>query len=340
MTAESRPLGRPLYRLMEQARALLNPLAPVSILLGLSGGGDSTALFHVLLELRRQKLVKSLRAAHVNHRWRGSESDSDERFCRELARHYGIPILVHRALAGTPKTEAIAREARHRLFLARRRKDEWIALAHTRDDQAETVLWRLARGGGADALSGLRETEPPYLRPFLHVTRDDIRRALEQAKLSWREDATNETADRTRTFIRHELIPRLEQVHPGAARHLSELARREGELSDWAQARATAELKLRLRTDGSLDAAVFSLGPLVGRELLARWWRQTGLPDTALTDARLRDLESLALGLSAGPLPAPGDREIRRRGGTLFVARKTVPKASGRKPPKASGRRK
>ncbi len=280
------------------------------------------ALFHVLLELRRRKVLPDFRAAHVNHKWRGRESDADEQFCRELARSHEIEILVHQQKAGTPKTEEAARNVRRDFFRKVRRRNEWIALAHTTDDQAETVLWRICRGAGMDGLSGLLLVEKPVIRPLLELSRKQLREILVAAELPWREDATNQLFDRTRTLIRNGVFPVLEKVHPGARTHLAELARRHAEWNSWVQARASSELKVRFQKGHSLDARDWGLGPLVGRELLARWWRKRGLPDSALTDERLRDLERLATGEAKGPLPVPGERQVVRDNGFLKVRRK------------------
>lgn len=293
----------------------------MDVLLGLSGGGDSVALFHALVELKRQKAVRSLRAAHVNHGWRGAASDADEKFCRELAKTHGVQLVVHKAPKHTPKTEEAARNVRRSFLKKIRRRSEWIALAHTADDQAETVLWRICRGAGLDGLSGLLPVEAPIVRPLLDVSRETLREALKKSGIPWREDETNLAADRTRTFIRNRLLPELEQVHPAARRHLTELAARHAEWNQWAVARARSELKARAGKNDSLDVSDWGLGPLVGRELLARWWRNSGLPDSGLTDSRLRELESLVLEEAPGPVSAPGGREVARVRGRL-VARK------------------
>lgn len=290
---------------------------PPALLLGLSGGGDSVALFHVLLELKRQGRVKSLKAAHVNHGWRGAESDADERFCRDLCRRHGVQLAVRRSPAGLPRTEEAARSDRHRFFRRALPRGGWIALAHNRDDQAETVLWRICRGAGPDGLSGLREIEAPFVRPLLGAGREELRAALKAADLGWRDDSTNSRVDRTRTFVRLQLMPELEKVHPGASRQLAALARRESEVSDWSQGRAEDELKIRRLPGGGLSVFPWGLGPLVGRECIARWWRRSGLPEAGLTDSRLREIESLIVGETSGPVPAPGGREIFIKDGTL-----------------------
>jgi len=318
MSRESRPLAKALYAFVRPAGEVVDNLgSPPQVLLGLSGGGDSVALFHVLLELKRQGRVKSLKAAHVNHGWRGAESNADERFCRDLCRRHGVPLAVHCSPAKLPRTEEAARTDRHRFFRKKLASGGWVALAHNRDDQAETVLWRICRGTGPDGLAGLREIEAPFVRPLLGAGRGELRTALKAAGLEWRDDSTNSRADRTRTFVRLSLMPELEKVHPGASRHLAELARRTAETAGWAAGRAEGELEFRRLPGGGLSVFPWGLGPLVGRELIARWWRLAKLPESGLTDSRLREIEALIVGETAGPVPAPGGREIVRKDGTL-----------------------
>jgi tRNA(Ile)-lysidine synthase len=192
-----------------------------TLIIGLSGGADSTALLDLLAGLPETPL--RLIAAHLNHCLRGAESDVDEEFCRGLAEQYQIPFESRRvdvkAIADNKSLnlEDAGRRARIAFF------DEllvaWqataVVLAHHADDQAETVLMRLLRGSGMAGLAGMPyRNRRAYVRPLLGITRAELEAYLVERGLVWREDDTN--LDRTflRNRIRHELLPLLEQYNP------------------------------------------------------------------------------------------------------------------------------
>lgn len=183
-----------------------------------SGGADSTALLLLLLDVWDRGL---LCAIHVNHGLRGADSDGDEQFCRDLAATAGIPIHVHRTGGAAGESgknlEECAREERLSYF--RQLIDDGVVdaimTAHTRDDQAETVLFRLLRGASLAGLAGIH-TESPLgrgrlLRPVLDRTRTELRAELEKRDQTWREDTTNASPEFRRNRIRLELLPQLER---------------------------------------------------------------------------------------------------------------------------------
>lgn len=182
---------------------------------GLSGGRDSVAL---LLILKEVMAGKHLVACHINHCIRGAEADADEQFCAALCERLGVPFYRERinvpALAAESglSLETAARNARYEAF--RKLKIGRLVLAHHADDQAETVLFNLARGSAGprgmkpiDSKDGLL-----LLRPLLNVRREDITRWLLERNETWRDDATNDIADVTRNRLRHEVIPSLNQA--------------------------------------------------------------------------------------------------------------------------------
>ena len=195
-----------------------------SIVIGLSGGGDSVALTSALLALRKRMGLK-LAAAHLNHRLRGAESDRDEEFVRAMCARLGLELQVERAeglgaISGA-NLEERARDAR-REFLGRaadRVGADFIALGHHRDDQAETVLMRLMRGAGAAGMAAMAERGPERLiRPMLSISRAEIREYLDACAIPFVEDSSNSSRDFLRNRIRGELIPMLERDYaPGSA---------------------------------------------------------------------------------------------------------------------------
>ncbi len=195
---------------------LIQPGARVCV--ALSGGADSVALLHVLRELAASEQFELAGAAHLNHQLRGAESDEDEAFCRRLAADCSIPIDVERvdvrhvAREAASSLECAAHDARHAFFTraAERLNASVTAVAHTRDDQAETFLLRLLRGAGPRGLGGMHPRSGGVIRPFIEVSRGDVRHLLRERKVQHREDASNTDLAIPRNRIRHELIPFLE----------------------------------------------------------------------------------------------------------------------------------
>jgi tRNA(Ile)-lysidine synthase len=179
-----------------------------------SGGPDSVFLLQVLAE-RAARLGISLAVAHFNHKLRGQESDEDERFVARLANR-GLPFF--RAEAGAEPVrgnlEQSTRRARREFLLGLIQSGaaDRIALGHTRDDQAETVLFRILRGTGPPGLRGvLPVTADGFVRPLLDVTRAEVEDYLRARNLPWREDSSNRDPRFSRNRIRASLIPQLER---------------------------------------------------------------------------------------------------------------------------------
>ncbi len=217
-----------------------------------SGGADSVALLLLLLDLR-EKLGIVLSVVHFNHKLRGKASDADERFVAKLAAKHGLEFrsasmdVAKKAKKERANLEDAARRARYDYFrsLAESGVCARIAVAHTADDQAETVLAHLLRGTGLTGLGGIHPVAGPVIRPLLSVRRSELRRFLRAQKQTWREDATNRDTKRMRARIRRKLLPLLEKhFQPAIVEHLatlSELAREdETLLDDLAEERARA----------------------------------------------------------------------------------------------------
>lgn len=193
-------------------------LAGQRVAAAVSGGADSVALAWWLHDFATRPAPPFVFAGliHVNHALRGAASDADEAFCRALANRLGVPIDV--VAAPVPVTgrspEAAARTLRYAALsaAAARLGATRVCTAHTADDQAETVLLRLLRGGGLRGLSGIRATHGALVRPLLDCRRADLRAALRSSGETWREDASNDDLSIPRNRVRHELLPVIEQV--------------------------------------------------------------------------------------------------------------------------------
>ena len=229
------------------------------VLIGLSGGPDSVALTHVLFELRA-RLGLSLALAHLNHGLR-PEADEDEGFCRALADHLGLPIATRRDdVAGDAKRHRRSLEEQGRLarygFFAEQASTSGctrIALGHTMDDQAETVLMRLARGTATRGLAAIRPVAGLRIRPLIEVRRADILDYLRERGLTYREDASNDDRRFTRNRVRHDVLPALSRaLNPRiveALAHHGTVAREDEDYLDAEARRGYARMSER-RSDG------------------------------------------------------------------------------------------
>lgn len=193
------------------------PLLGRGVVLGLSGGRDSVALLHLMV---RERIA--VRACHVHHGIRGEAADADAAFCQELCAECGVPCEVAHidapalAAAWHCSLETAARQARRQQLVdcAARHGLEVIALAHHADDQAETALFRLARGAaGWRAMQEIFEAQGMiWVRPLLHCRRVELTSWLSMQGIPWREDATNAETDAARNKLRHTVLPALNEA--------------------------------------------------------------------------------------------------------------------------------
>lgn len=201
----------------ESVRAL--EAAP-HILVGYSGGLDSTLLLHALASDPR--FSSKLQAIHVHHglsEHAGYWQHRCESFCNAL----GVPLTVHHAhLERGPNLEEAARNSRYAAFASTLHDKGCLVLAHHRDDQAETVLLALCRGTGITGLVGMPQIRPfaagHLLRPFLHVERETLNQYAIHHELTWVSDESNENTQYSRNYIRHEIMPLLRARWPAATR--------------------------------------------------------------------------------------------------------------------------
>jgi tRNA(Ile)-lysidine synthase len=219
--------------------------------LGISGGADSVGLLRLFAELREELGVVPC-AVHFNHQLRGKASDADEKFVGKLAAEHGLEFFVTREnVAAKAKRERAnledaGRRARYAYFeqLVEKGRLSRIAVAHTADDQAETVLAHILRGTGLAGLAGIHPRSGHVFRPLLEIRRATLRAYLRSRRQTWREDATNRDATRTRSRIRHKLLPLLEKkFQTTVVEHLCQLA----ELAREDNAHLEFECELRLR---------------------------------------------------------------------------------------------
>lgn len=232
---------------------LLSPGAKV--LVALSGGADSVALLVALL-----KLGYRCEAVHCNFHLRGTESDRDEAFVRQLCEKKGVKLTItHFDTTTYAKEHGIsiemaARDLRYRLFEELRASSgaEAIAVAHHRDDSAETILLNLIRGTGIKGLRGIQPKNGKIVRPLLCVGRTDIIDYLKWREEDFVTDSTNLTTDYTRNKIRLEIIPKLAEINPSILDSIASTAQRMAE-AELIYSQAISEATERVKKENRID---------------------------------------------------------------------------------------
>lgn len=202
------------------------------IVIGLSGGADSVFLLHFMKSIQEEYDLR-LYAVHVHHGIRGPEADRDEEYAERCAQrldisfesvYYDIPLLAKQD--GMSEEEA-GRYYRYQCFreVAKRRGCQQIAVAHHKEDQAETVLFQLLRGSGLRGMGGIRPHQDGIIRPLLSVSRQEIEEELRAEGIGWREDSTNQERNYARNKLRLEVIPYLQrEIQPEMVGHVAETA--------------------------------------------------------------------------------------------------------------------
>ena len=277
-----------------------------------SGGADSVALLR-LLENVRADLGVTLLVVHFDHRLRGFESEADAQFTAELARARGLEFVLDRedvaAAAAKNKwnLEDAARRLRYAFFerVVQEGRATRIAVAHTADDQAETVLAHLLRGTGPTGLGGVYPMVGPIIRPLLGERREALRDYLRELGQTWREDSTNLDVRRLRAKIRSQLVPMLERdFSPHVTSHLTglaELAREEEAF--WSALVEDRFRALAQRRDTTLNIRVQDLlSPMELAPVLVYDAREGAEPQPlrALTERLIRRLYQEARGSRQG----------------------------------------
>jgi tRNA(Ile)-lysidine synthase len=279
-----------------------------SWVVAVSGGGDSVGLLRVLHQLA-DGLGLQLTVAHLDHGVRGEAAGADAAFVADLATSLGLPFDQGRwKPTRAAHFESDARRARYVWLtqVARQRGSSVVAVGHTRDDQAETILQRIIRGTGLRGLAGMPATrmlaaEPGIrlIRPLLAVSRREIRTYLAALDQPIRDDATNTDLARTRARIRHDLLPKLaSEYNPAVALALVRL----GSLAasfERAIETDVQELERCVLITRTPDCMVLKHGflmsvPVFQRTALLRWlWRNAGWPEASMSARRWRRLAAL-----------------------------------------------
>jgi tRNA(Ile)-lysidine synthase len=314
--------------LPERVAAIISPLVPAhsSILIGLSGGMDSVVLLHLLHTLAA-RYSWQLSALHVHH---GISRNADEwaRFCSELCARLNIPLIIENVDIAPLRAhgiEAAARKLRHEVFS--RQPCDFVALAHHADDQAETLLLQLLRGAGVRGASAMpllsrRAGSPDLLRPLLHCFRQEILDYATAHDLKWIEDESNADDNYPRNFLRHRILPLLEERFPAYRDTLSRSAEHFAEASMLLDELAQQDGAEAIRTD-TLDVAAFrALSPARAKNLLRYFLHSLGapMPQAVQLDDMLQQLREARQ--DAGVCVNWADCwQVRRYQGRVYVQR-------------------
>jgi tRNA(Ile)-lysidine synthase len=312
-----------------------------SLLLAVSGGADSTALLYAVSALKTANILNAdIVCAHINHQLRGADADLDEDFVIEQARDLNIPITTKRldvrgfARESKLSIETAARKLRIEslLDIAKASNCKHIATAHHENDNAETILQRLVRGTGFRGLGGIWPVriftdDIRLVRPLLCVGRDEIIEYLRKRNLKWRQDHTNADCTYRRNFIRHRLLPALQQDCNGSVvQELSELAdsaRKFYSLVCNCADKAWMELAHLSRNKVILNLDMFlTQPPAVKVELIRRSLTALGSGERNLTQRHFKRILQLAeQNVGGKKIELPDGFLVCREYGNLIFAR-------------------
>ena len=200
------------------------------ILIAFSGGYDSMCLLDVVSQLNNNII-----AIHLNHNWRAEESDQEEINCKEFCKKNNIKFYSEKLSLDTQKTETAAREARYNFFkkCANQFSSDIVLTAHNANDNAETIIYRIAKGTGTKGLNGIAEKRDIFYRPLLSIKRDEIELYCLKNNLSPNNDSSNSNIKYKRNLIRKNILPEFEKINKhsiNAINSLSEIAKNEQDI--------------------------------------------------------------------------------------------------------------
>ena len=293
-----------------------------------SGGLDSTVLLHLLVHLAKTESLPTLSAIHVHHGLQAA-ADAWPDHCQSVCDALGVPLQVVRVqVQPGASIERAARDARYAAFIEATQANEVLMTAQHRDDQAETLLFRLLRGAGVRGLSGMPSERPlgrgHLLRPLLDVTRAELEAYATEHQLSWIEDPSNQDHQFSRNYLRHQVFPVLTARWPQAvatmARSAAHLSEAQGLLDELAQidlAHASTASDFDWLGLPSLELALLEkLSDARQRNALSHWLKPlTTLPDSDHWSGweNVRDATG-----DARPLWRLAAGELHRAGGRLW----------------------
>lgn len=303
----------------ELIQQLLDRLPAVTrLVVGFSGGLDSTVLLHLVREWQRQHPQVAVLALQVNHQLQSAATDW-QHHCERVCRQWGISFVAEVVAVDRQQAslEQAARIARYQAFRRHVRADDLLLLAHHRDDQVETLFQRLLRGSGVLGLGGMGELSHQeglrIGRPLLQQDRCELEYYARQHGLSWIEDPTNQDSQWERNFLRLEVLPQLRTRWPRLNQTVARAARLSREAADLLDELAELDGAGQCRPGAPLPVHLLStLSAARARNLLRHWLRLQGasLPSEAVLERVLQDM--LTAAEDAQPQLRWGDVQLRR----------------------------
>ncbi|MDO4453641.1 MAG: tRNA lysidine(34) synthetase TilS [Eubacteriales bacterium] len=302
------------------------------VIAGVSGGPDSVYLLFLLTQYQKS-VPFSISVVHVEHGIRGQESREDAQFVQRLCKKMELPFFLFEVdaqkEARTKKisTEEAGRILRYHAFeeVCRRSGANKIAIAHNEDDQAETILWNLARGSGLAGLCGMQPVRGKLIRPMLTTSRTEIEQWLEENEIETRQDKTNLEEIYTRNKIRHQIIPRLKEgINAQAVRHIAEAGQKIQKAEAFLQKMTDQAQEVCL--ERSENSARIQIEPFLNQEAIIQEYlirRAVSEVSDGLKDFTNRHMEALlkiARGAEQAQTNLPGGVIGRKEKGLLILS--------------------
>lgn len=272
------------------------------VVVGLSGGADSVCLLVILKELCEEKGIELL-AVHINHGIRGEEANRDEAYCRTLCDKLSIKFLAYHFDVPTYakkeglSTEEAGRVLRYKAFREAAGNEGVIAVAHHKNDQAETVLFNLVRGTKLKGASGMSPVRDGIIRPLLNVTREEIEAFLRDNNIEFCVDGTNASNEYSRNAIRNQIIPALLDINEKAVEHISDFASGVAEAEEFLSALTDEYYKRVSNTvDGRILLDVRAEKPYIAKRLVRKAFEQMHMGLKDVTEVHISEIMKLAFG--------------------------------------------
>ena len=264
-------------------------------IVGLSGGPDSVALLHALVQLQHTYNLRLI-AAHLNHEWR-SDASEDVEFCKHLCKTLNVPFEYTTAsenrsvIKHNGSQEAAGRLMRRNYFeqLHKQHNADGIILGHHQDDQHETFFIRLIRGTTLDGLACMKEQDGIYLRPLLTCTKQEILSYINEHNLSFLHDITNESDAYLRNRIRKTVMPCLYETDDRAYDNLSRLIKNIQEEQEYIK-KVLAEKQKLYTTEKGLNCKKLKTAPPFEQKQIVKQWALDGALPCTLTEALLKEM--------------------------------------------------
>ena len=300
------------------------------VLMGVSGGSDSVALLSIMNELKDEIEIE-LGVIHVEHGIRGQESRDDAAFTAELCNKLNIPCRIvsvdvpkYKEETGTSEEEA-ARILRYKVFEEETKRVEdsgkkcVLAVAHHKEDNAETILLQMVRGTGLKGLSGLDPVRDKIIRPLLSLSKSDILEYLKTINQEYRTDSTNSDKEIQRNLMRLDIFPLLRSINSKATEHINECAESVREAEEYLSEVADEWLRNNEFEDGSLNALrLAELKKVLGTQIILEWLRDTKSYGKDISRKQIEAIWNLSSGPDGKTISLPGKMAVQKKHGRMI----------------------